>query len=172
MSKKLLIIILLVSVAINLGVIFTFGYNLWQEHNFRRGHGPGPDMMGPMPDWRHSPLRYELNLTDEQIEKLNIIQEEMQPIMSLSMQEMLKTRKELVTLWMESETDSTKADSLFQKLTTAQIEMEKKMLTHLKKISDVLTPEQRKRLFTFFEKGPMSPKMAPGAMRPGKGEIR
>jgi Spy/CpxP family protein refolding chaperone len=171
MSKKFLIIILLVSVAINLGVMFTVGFNLWQGRHFRRGDGPHVPG-GPMPDWWKSPLRYELKLTDEQIERLNTIQRELSSKMPILMQNLLATRKALVALWMESEIDTVKADSLFRKLTTAQMEMEKQTLFHLKEISDVLTLEQRMRLFAFFERGPMSPRMPPGTMRPDEGGIK
>jgi Spy/CpxP family protein refolding chaperone len=144
MSKKFLIIVLAISVAINLVAVFTLGYYWWEMRSHRRGSMP--QWMGRLHGWHMSPLRHELNLTEEQIEALNKNQEEMKLKMLPFRHELFTKRQELMELLRESESNKEKADSLFKEIVTLQIEVEARVFDNLWFVRSILTPEQRGKL--------------------------
>lgn len=148
MSRRLLIIVLLISLAINLAAVFTIG-SYWRE---ARSHKRviEPRWMGRARDWREGPLRRELNLTDEQLEALHKNQQEMRQKMLPYRQELFTKRKELMKLLKETEPNREKADSLFREVVSLQMELESHIFEHLWNVRSMLTPEQRERFEMLF----------------------
>ncbi len=160
MSKKVLIVLLIISVAINIAAAVMFGRFLWHIHEFR-SHGR-PHMMGPFGDWERGFIRDKLNLTDEQVEKLNAMQEELQPEIKPLREELHRIGKEMLLTWRESDPDTIRAESLRLHLINVQREMDEHLFTYLKGVHNVLTQEQREKLFDMMEKRPMPPGDGPG----------
>ncbi len=148
MSRKLLIIILLISVAINLAAVFTIGF-YWQEVRSHK-RDIQPPWIERIQDWHESPLRRELNLTEEQLEALNKNQQEMRQKMLPYRQELFTKRKELMELLKEPELNKERADSLFREVVSLQMELEAHIFDHLWHVRSMLTPTQRERLEVLF----------------------
>jgi len=148
MSRKLLIIILLISVAINLAAVFTIGF-YWREVRSHK-RDIQPRWMERIQNWHESPLRRELNLTDEQLKTLSTNQQEMRQKMLPYRQELFAKRKELMELLKETEPNKAQADSLFKEIVALQMELEAHVFENLWRVRSMLTPEQRERLEALF----------------------
>jgi len=148
MSRKLLIIALIISVAINLAAVFTIGF-YWREVRSHK-RDIRPRWTERVHDWHESPLRRELNLTEEQLEVLNRYQQEMRQKMLPYRQELFTKRKELMELLKETEPNKERADSLFREIVSLQMELEAHIFDNLWYLRSMLTPEQRERLETLF----------------------
>lgn len=148
MSRKLLIIALFISVAINLAAVFTISF-YWREARIQK-RAIRPQWIERVHDWHESPLRRELNLTDEQLEILNKNQQEMRRKMLPYRQELFTKRKELMQLLKETEPNKERADSLFREVVSLQMQLESHIFDHLWHVRSMLTPEQRERLEVLF----------------------
>lgn len=150
MSKRSLIIILVISVAINLAAILTFGYHWWERRSCKREITSRWIDKGR--DLRRSLLRQRLNLTEEQMEAINALHEEMRPKM-LSLKEKLFTKREkLISLLRETEPNKARADSLIKEIASLQAEAEAQFFENLCQMRDVLTPEQQKQFLQLYER--------------------
>ena len=155
MSKRFLIIAFIISVAINLAAVLTFGYYWWEERSFRRGIASRWVSKGP--DWRGSPLRNRLNLTQEQIEAINARHEEMRSRMLPLMDKLFMKRKELMALLRETELDKARVNTLVREIASLQTNVDSKVFENLCQIRDILTPEQQKQFFMLFEERQLFP---------------
>ncbi|MGB3340441.1 MAG: Spy/CpxP family protein refolding chaperone [bacterium] len=144
MSKKVILIILIVSVAINFATLCTFGYFWWTRH-----HQEGPFRFGPpdhIKNWGKSGIVQELGLTQEQIEEIHRMREEMEKDVDSLRMELFKKRRELMNILKQSEVNETKVDSIISKITSLQAKHEKTSFKNFQYIRDILTPEQRGKL--------------------------
>lgn len=144
MNKRALVIILLISVAINLVAVFTIGSYWWKAGGHRK------DMMPPWigrgQGWQESLLSRELNLTEEQLEALHENQEEMELKMLPYRQKLFEKRKELMELLKKTEPNKESADSLFREIVALQMELEAHIFDNLWYTRSILTPDQREKL--------------------------
>lgn len=144
MSKRVLVIILLISVAINLVAVFTIGSYWWKAGGRKRDMMPL--FIGRDRGWPGSTLRHELNLTEEQVEALHAKQEEMEIKMLPYRQKLFEKRKELMELLKKTEPNKESADSLFREIVTLQMELEARIFDNLWHTRSILTPDQREKL--------------------------
>ncbi len=149
MSKRFLVVLLIISVVINLAAVFTFGYYWWEERGSRRsfasrwpGRGPG---------WRGSHLIDKLSLTEEQIEVIDRRHEEMRSEMALLMTELFKKRKELMMLLREAEPDKARAGTLLRKIASLQTKVDSHVFESLCEMKDILTPLQKEQFLILLE---------------------
>lgn len=152
MNKKLFVIIFVVSVAINLGAVVTLAYYWLTERGPQEWDRMPPPLMAREPNWEGSPLKHMLNLTDEQIVKMNAKQEEMRSKMHSLADELFMKRKELMALLTETELDNAKADTLIKEIAALQVRLELQIFKHFSELKKILTPEQYERLFTLFDR--------------------
>jgi Spy/CpxP family protein refolding chaperone len=143
-SKKLLIVVLAVSVTINLVAVFTLGYYWWEIRSHKRDFGP--PWMERGHDWRESPLKDKLDLTKEQIEAMNKVQQDLRTKTSPYREKLTLKRKEVMDLLKETEPNKAKADSLFKEIVGLQIELETHVFENLWQMRSILTPEQTRKL--------------------------
>ena len=159
MSKRALIIILVISVAINLAAILTFGYHWWETWSYRREiTSRGIDRRR---DLRGSLLRHRLNLTEEQIDAINAVHEEMRSKMLSLRGKLFTKREELIALLGETEPNKARADSLIKEIASLQAEVEARVFENLYQMRDILTPEQQKQFLQLYER-----RLHPEGMRP------
>lgn len=149
MSKRLLIIILIVSLCINLVAIFTLGYYWLEAHRFERGFMPPP--IAQRHDWQRSHLRERLDLTEEQVQALNEAQEELKAKIHPIMEELFSKREELLSLLRESDYDSERADNLIREIVSLQVETETHIFDNLWHMKNILSQEQQERFFEMME---------------------
>jgi Spy/CpxP family protein refolding chaperone len=154
MDKKVLIIILIVSVAINLATMFTFGYFWWTRQTSRREFLARPHMV---PDWQHTRFVRELKLNDDQIEQIRKANEEMRNALRPLREELFEKRRELMSLVREKEPDRRRADALLEEIALLQARHDEYIFDRLFMMKSILTPEQQRKLgallHTLLEEG-------------------
>jgi Spy/CpxP family protein refolding chaperone len=145
MGKKVLVIVLVISVAINLATIFTLGYFWWTKHNVARQDVfvRRPDMMHELHQTR---MAKELGLSDQQIEEIRKANEEMRIAMQPLREELFKKRQELMSMVRDEDIDRAKADMLIEQIAELQAEHDTQIFDRLLVMKSILTPEQRQRL--------------------------
>jgi len=162
MNKKILIIALIISVAINLAAVGTFCYFRWVGHGrFSRMPGNMPPWIAEGFDWNKSYLKNKLDLTEEQIEKLNTGQEAMRTKALPYMKELFDMQNEFISMMKDDEPDSVRADSIFKEIVSVQIALETQVFKHMQKMREIFTSEQRQILMKLFEKHMPSPPFEP-----------
>ncbi len=149
MTKKTLVIILIVSLCINLVAIFTLGYYWMEVHRHERGIMPPGIAKGH--DWRRSHLREKLDLTEEQVEALNETQEELRSKIHPLMKELFSKREGLLSLLRESEYDSERADNMIREIVSMQVEIESHIFENLRHMKNILSQEQQERFFEMMK---------------------
>ncbi|KPK62776.1 hypothetical protein AMJ83_09850 [candidate division WOR_3 bacterium SM23_42] len=143
MDKKVLVIVLIVSVAINLATMFTFGYFWWTRHTGRQEFWTRPRMML---DWQHTRFVRELMLTDDQITQIIKANEEMRNAMHPLREELFEKRRELMSLVREKETNRSRADMLLEEISLLQARHDEYIFDRLLTMKNILTPEQQQKL--------------------------
>lgn len=149
MDKKVLVVILVISVTINLATVLTLGYFWWARHAaaeqkvfLRRPH--------MMHDWQQTRMARELGLSDKQIEEMKKANEEMMVAMQPLREELFKKRQELMLLLRDEDMDGEKADMLIGQIAGLQAEHDAQIFDRLLVMRKILTPEQRQRLGTLM----------------------
>lgn len=148
MSKKVILIILIVSVAINLATLCTFAYFWWTRH-----HRQGPFRFQPpeqIKNFGKMQMVKKLELTQKQIEKIHRMREEMGKGADSLRMELFKKRKELMETLKQDEVNEARVDSIINEISDLQAQHEKKIMKGFQYIRDILTQEQRERLGEFL----------------------
>ncbi len=136
MKQKILIIALVVSVALNVGALATFAYRC-----AKRPEPPGPPC----------PLGQELDLTDEQRDKMRARREKAFEEMEPLRRELHAKRGEVLALLKEAEVDVARRDRLFAKIADLQMRLELLTFENMRETGDMLRPEQRERFVELVE---------------------
>ena len=154
MDKKVLVIILIVSVAINLATMFTFGYFWWTRHSSQREYLARPHVG---PDWQHTRFVRELELNDEQIGKMREATEQMRNAMRPLREELFQKRRELMSLLREKEANRDRAEVLLEQIAELQARHDEYIFDRLLMMKSILTPAQQTKLgallHTLLEEG-------------------
>jgi Spy/CpxP family protein refolding chaperone len=144
MSKKVILIILIVSVAINLATVITFAYYWSSEHRQPLSHDPRfPDRFQKE---RRERLIKELNLQKEQIEILKKMQEEIHMSVRPVREEMQRKRHELMSMVHEQNIDQEKVKETIKQIAALQAEHDTRIFTGMMKIKKMLSSEQQEKL--------------------------
>lgn len=145
MDKKVLVIVLVISVVINLATVFTLGYFWWTKHNVARKDVfiHRPDMMHELHQTR---MVRELGLSDSQIEEMRRADEEMRAAMQPLREELFKKRQALMSLLRDDDVDKAKADMLIEQIADLQAKHDAQIFDRLLVMKKILTPEQQRRL--------------------------
>jgi Spy/CpxP family protein refolding chaperone len=160
-SKKLLMVGLMVSVVINLVAIFTFG-SFWREQS-RRRHGPGPGLATGNAKQALGELKERFQLTDAQMDTMRVLFEFRRETQRPVRDRLEAQQSEMLKLLQEPELNQSRVDSLLRGVIAAQESLETGALGVLLRLRNVLTPEQRNRLPELFGG------LQGAGQRPGKG---
>ena len=157
MSKKVILIILIVSVAINLATVVTFVYFWASERK------PQPHLGHRFPEWQKNHLEKELQLKQEQIKEMQKVHEEIRVNTEPIRQEMVNRRRELMMLLQEQEVDKERIKQLIKEIAQIQAEHDMRIFQGILEIKDMLTPEQRGRFHVLLHEllGPRGPEGRP-----------
>lgn len=165
MDKKVLVVILVISVAINAATLFTFGYFWWVRHNVpaRQELLRQPHMTH---DWQHTRIARDLELNREQIEEIKKMNEQMRNEMWPMREELFNKRQELMSLLRDNGPDSVRVYQLLKEIAAMQVQHEAKIFYRLLKMRKILTPAQQEQLggllHRFMEEGrPHEPPQMP-----------
>lgn len=154
MKDKVILIVMIVSLAFNLGVLTMFVLKVIFH----------PRLEQPI----EKVMKQRLDLTREQEEKFKEIWDETHDEIKPLREEMEKKRREAFNLLQEPEMDIEKRDQLFTESAELQIQIEMLMFNHIHSMKDELTPEQQEIFMETMEEricpkgGPMGP---PGSGR-------
>jgi Spy/CpxP family protein refolding chaperone len=169
MSKRVILIILIVSVTINLATVITFMYFLTSEHRIERPISPR------FPDRFHQEhrehLAKELDLQQQQLEELKKMQEEIQLSVREVRQELQKKRHALMAMVHDQDIDQEKVEQLITQIAALQAEHDSRIFSGVMKIKEILTKEQQRKLgmllHGMIEPGaPLQPPHEPGHGHP------
>ncbi len=155
MKDKVILIIMIVSLAFNLGVLAMFGTFIVRGYLF---HHQGPPI--------EEDMKRRLDLTPEQEKELKEIRGEMHDEIKPLREEMEKKRREAFNLLQEPELNTEKRDRLFAEIGGLQVQIEMAMFNHLHRIKGELTLEQQEIFLDTMEER-ICPKGRP--MGPGRG---
>ena len=147
MKRKLMTILLVLSLGLNVGIIVTFGHHWFIEREFKKGPGES--------NWLKNKMKKELNLTDPQIKFMEADREALHKEIKSIREQLQKKRSELFTLVDAEKVDNKKVDILINDLAQLQVKIEKVIIGHLLNMKTQLTPEQQKKLKEAMQKGPM-----------------
>lgn len=142
MDRKVLVIVLVISVAVNLATVFTLGY-FWV---MKPPACPGPGPETAMPQWQNARIVRDLGLSHEQMERIRMENEEMRGMMQPLRQELFEKRRELMSMLREDSMDRARADTLIERIARLQVEHDAQVFERLARIKAVLTPAQQDRL--------------------------
>jgi Spy/CpxP family protein refolding chaperone len=144
MDKKILVVVLVISVAINLATVFTLGYFWWTRHGVaRQDVFIRPNMMHELHQTR---MARELNLSDRQIEEMKKVNEEMRLTMQPLREALFKKRQALMSLLRDEDMERAKADVLIEQIARLQAEHDARIFDRILSMKKILTSEQQRRL--------------------------
>jgi len=162
MKKKLLFIVLILSLGLNLGVFLRVA-----SHLFNKRNDAGRNCMEYQ--WHRSSLKKDLNLNEEQTKKIQDYQKQMETQSATIKNSLNQERKELLALIKNGNLSESLIDKHLSEISNYQGQLEKKVIQHIINIKTVLTPEQLRKFNYSFEQGlcPKSMKEMPcrGYMR-------
>jgi Spy/CpxP family protein refolding chaperone len=139
MSRKTLIIILIVSVGINLGLLGFMGYRAARETRLFHERRPLPHWLGTME-----------GLTPEQMDRMHAIMTEGKDPMETLRDDLFQKRCELTVLITEQNPDLTAINAKITEISGIQARMELLIVQQIIAIRGVLTPQQQQMLFDYM----------------------
>lgn len=173
-SNKVLIIICIVSVAINLATVVTLGFKWFSGSRDREPFRHRPIERRVM--MHHEVFARELGLTNEQIAQLGAIRKEIGDVMQPVQHEIMLRRNALMDLLKQPNPDTMKAAELISEISALQAEHERRSFQGFLKIRSILTPEQQGKmeaiLNIFIEQCPMMDRPCPAPPEPPPGPRR
>lgn len=144
MNKNIILIILIVSVAVNLATVITFAYFWTSKPRAERLIGPRYPDRFPQKNIDH--LAKKLDLLPQQLEELKKVQEEIQMSVRPVREEMHKKRHELMSMVHDQDLDEEKVKQLITQIAALQAEHDTRIFTGMMKIKEILTSEQQEKL--------------------------
>jgi Spy/CpxP family protein refolding chaperone len=144
MSKKLIVIILIISVAINIATLCTFGFFWFTRHRQNEPFHFHPP--GNIKNWAKHPIARDLELTQEQLLEMQKMRDEMEMDAAHLRADLYKKRQELMDMLKQDEINDAKVDTIINEISNLQAQHEKKIITGFRRIKDILTQEQQERL--------------------------
>lgn len=161
MKKKLLLVLLAVSLAFNLAVLITFGHHSMMRRSFEKG----PE--GASVFFKDK-FKKTLGLSDQQAELMEKERSEMKKAMQPLRDGLQKKREELFALIDEENVDNAKVDKLIGEISSLQADIEREVVKHSIGIRKNMTPEQRVKFNEFLKKHFKKPPHGDQPMREDK----
>ncbi len=157
MSRKTLIVLLILSIGINLGLLGFMAYDAVREARWFSERPPLPHWLGSIE-----------GLTPEQIEQMHTIMAQGKEPIGKLRDELSRKRYELGTLISQPNPDPAAIDAKIAEISGIQVQMERLIVQQIIAIRQVLTPEQQQKLSEYMSQH----MMAPGGPGPGTGGWR
>jgi len=126
----------------------TFVIYIWMQVNRPQFHGPRPD--GPRP-FDHG-ITQELNLSREQQDKFREIDQAHKKNVDSLVNTILNVKRELAAEIFKKNPDDKFIDEKIRLIGSIQQSIEKEVITHFRKLSEICNDEQREKLSNMFKK--------------------
>jgi len=139
MRSKWLILILILSLAINLAVLATVGYHYY------RNVSTAPSAPCPMsPGDSH--LYQSLGLSNVQLAKMEPLAQSFHGRLA-ELGARMEEKKETLTNLLQKDSDPVKIENLRKEMAGIQDEIQKEVITHIMESKRILNPNQQQRFF-------------------------
>jgi len=152
MKIRILVVALILSVGLNIGILFSSLYR-------RRAERPTTQSGCLM---ERSYLNRRLNLTREQLAGVSAMRDSMYQRGIPLRRELCDLRMDLMRHLREAAPDSAALDSLIREIASLQTRLESQVVSNARQISAALKPEQRKLFVGLFESQLCDPDARPG----------
>ena len=149
MKKHLLLILVLISLGLNIGLLTWISVKKTYHAPVMSGC---QSCQKGLCNWRQSPLRQELKLTSQQIEKLETAYQELQNNIKPLQDELQKKRASLAALLKTDPVPPQELDQLISAITTSQAAIERHYILHFLQIKPLLNENQQRRMHDCLEK--------------------
>jgi Spy/CpxP family protein refolding chaperone len=144
MGRRVLIVALLVSSAINLVAVFTFGYYWREDIRHRQNRPPPPGFENRNQNLDR--LKGRLKLTDAQMDTIRKLQREFRVRTESLGQQAFTERQQLMDRLSDPLLDRTRTDSLFRATVALQDEFEEQVYLNMLQVRSLLNSEQRREM--------------------------
>jgi Spy/CpxP family protein refolding chaperone len=142
MKSKWLTVVLVLSLAINAGVLTSMGYHYYVNASDRPS-APCPISPGD------GHLYQSLGLSKAQLEKIDPMARKFHARIAELGAAMEEKREVLVTL-LQKNSDSVKIENLRKEMAGIQDEIQKDVITHITELKKILDPDQQQRFFNLM----------------------
>ena len=144
MRSKWLTVVLVLSLAINAGVLASMGYHYYVSAST----GPlAPCPMSP----GDSHLYQSLGLSQLQLSKVEPLAQKFHGRLAELGSAMEEKKEALVTL-LQKNSDAVKIENLRKEMAGIQDEIQKEVITHIDELKKILDPDQQQRLFDLMHR--------------------
>ena len=143
MRTKWLILVLILSLAINAAAFATVGYNYYCN-TFLTPSAPCPVSS------KDQHLYHALGLSAAQLTKMDSLAHTFHASLERLGSAMHEKRGLLLDLLRQENVDSEKVESLRKDMASVQNEIQKEVITHIEEIKKILDPEQEERFFNLL----------------------
>ncbi len=143
MRIKTLLIILILSLAVNASVLATVGYRYYRNFGFA-----APANCPLNKDDRH--IFQSLGLSDNQLAKISPLSKSFHARLDELGSSMQAKRNQFVELLGQDEIDHSRVESSRKEMAAIQSDIQKEVVAHLIQVKEILTPEQQKRFFALL----------------------
>ena len=159
MRSKWLTLILILSLAINAGVLASMGYHYYVSASTG---SVAPCPMSP----GDSHLYQSLGLSKAQLAKMDPLAQKFHARLAELWTAMEEKRGALVTL-LQNKSDHMKIENLRKEMAGIQDEIQKEVITHITELKKILSPDQQRRFFDLMRQS-MTPAQNPLSTSGGK----
>jgi Spy/CpxP family protein refolding chaperone len=139
MKSKWLTIVLILSLAINAGVLATMGYNYYVNAS-TPSSAPCPMSPGD------SHLYQSLGLSNLQLSKMEPLAQKFHARLT-ELGVLMEEKKETLTDLLQKDSDPASIEALRKEMAGIQDEIQKEVITHIMELKKILDPQQQQRFF-------------------------
>ena len=139
MKSKWLTIVLVLSLAINAGVLATMGY-----HYYVNASTPSTAPCPMSPGDSH--LYQSLGLSNAQLAKIDPLAQKFHGRLA-ELGGAMEEKKGLLVALLQKDSDPVKIENLRKEMASIQDEIQKEVITHITELKEILDPNQQQRFF-------------------------
>jgi len=142
MKSKWLTIVLVLSLAINAGVLATMGY-----HYYVNASTPSTAPCPMSPGDSH--LYQSLGLSNAQLAKIDPLAQKFHGRLA-ELGSAMEEKKELLVTLLQTNSNPVKIENLRKEIAGLQDEIQKEVITHITELKKILDPDQQQRFFNLM----------------------
>lgn len=140
MKKKWFIIALVFLTIVNLSALCTFVYQRWCC--------PEPVCATDSTEDHGCYMRKHLDITEDQVNRLNAVENSSRPLIKALAIQMKERRIELVKILMDKNSDNAKIEVALRKIDSLQATKQRQIVKRLLDEKGILTPQQQEKFFS------------------------
>jgi Spy/CpxP family protein refolding chaperone len=143
-NRKFILVLLIISIAINLTTVATFVYYWSHERPSVRPIGLRPP--DRYPEWHGGRLERELKLNEQQLHEIKKVNDDIREGMEPVHDALVQKRHELMLILLDTQPNIEEADRRIREIAALQAEHDTYMFNAMLRIRQILTPEQENKL--------------------------